>query len=191
MSDGCVGSASAIHGLACSGLISSATVTTLTPSDSISSCSACHPGRAVRQPHQLAQATMMMRRPRSELKSKVRPIASMSEEGKNAFALASARPVAVATPSAHMLCGASCTSGMPNFFAATVTSTTPLLSAPGAGTQSSPRHKPSGLASQPVAARNSGTLSWVPEIIINTYSRGKLTSLCRSKPPIVGNNEGE
>jgi hypothetical protein len=31
----------------------------------------------------------------------------------------------------------------------------------------------------------------VPEIIINTYSRGKLTSLCRSKPPIVGNNEGE
>ena len=168
MSDGCVGLAISIHGVACAGLMSSATVTTLTPSDSISSCSACHPGRAVRQPHQLAQATMMMRRPRSEEKSNARPIASMSDEGKNAFALASARPVAVATPSAHTLCEASCTSGIPSFSAATATLTTPLASAPGAGTQSSPRHKPSGFASQPVAARNSGTLSVVPEIIINT-----------------------
>jgi hypothetical protein len=31
----------------------------------------------------------------------------------------------------------------------------------------------------------------VPEIIINTYSRGKLTALCRWMPPIVSNNEGK
>lgn len=50
---------------------------------------------------------MIIRRPRSEVKSKfefVFDVPSMSDDGKIALALASARPVAVETPRAHTLC---------------------------------------------------------------------------------------
>ena len=135
--------------------MSRATETTVPPSGSISVCSACHPGRAVLQPHQLAQAIMMILRPRSDAKSKPRPIASMSDDGNRATAVARVRPVAVAPPSDHTPCSVSWTIGMPSRAAAVSMLTAPLSSAPGAGTHTSPRHMPSGLASQPVTDENS------------------------------------
>ena len=47
---GWVGAAASIHWYACSGTTSSATDTTVSPRPSSSACSACHPGRLVRQP---------------------------------------------------------------------------------------------------------------------------------------------
>ena len=74
-------------------------------------------------------------------------------------AVASARPPMVAGPTAQTPWTASCTTGMPRRAAITPTSTVPSSrSEPGAGTQTSPRHSPSGLGDQPVrSATCSGT----------------------------------
>ncbi len=47
---GCVGAAASIQAYVCCGSTSRATVTTVRPLGSNSACSACHPGRLVRQP---------------------------------------------------------------------------------------------------------------------------------------------
>ena len=99
----------------------------------------------------------------------------MSDDGNLAIAVDKVRPVAVAGPSAHTLFAASWTTGMPKRDAAFSRSTRPLSRAPGAGTHTSPRHIPSGLASQPVLAENSSTVGFrLVKIMGGLYASARL-----------------
>src|SRR5215207_4333694 len=150
---GCVGAAASIQGRAFSGLTSSATDTTVRPAGSSSAYSACHPGRLARQPHQLAQATSSTLRPCSADSLKGLPSASMSS-GSAAAADVRAWPPD-SGPSAQRPWSASCTSGMRRRSAMSSTPSVPSSAlTPRAGTQTSPLHRPSGLASQPVRSAN-------------------------------------
>ena len=100
------------------GSTSRATVTTVSPGGSSSACSACHPGRLVRQPHQLAQATSSTLRPAQRRQPERVAVAVDAASGSAATAVVSACPPA-AGPRAHRPCASSCTNGMPSRSATT------------------------------------------------------------------------
>ena len=148
------------NGRAASMSVSSATVTISTPAGASSSCSACHPGRSKRQPHHDAQAMSTTLRPRCArqvervaveiaqhqvghaARSSTRRSPRSRSQRPEAVRLRRGRPASRAArppPSRRSARRRRVLSG-------------------GSGTQTSSRHAPSGLISQPVICANSSSV---------------------------------
>ena len=155
-----------------SGSTSSATVTTSSFGKS-SARSACHPGRLVRHPHQLAHATSSTFWPRSDDSANGLPVAvGQRDVGNDGRRRARDRRSRARAPTgrAPRRARAACASRS----ASISTESRPSDGVPpGSGTHTSPLQSPSGLASQPVRAAKS-----------SAATERESTSMRRRYPPV-------